>query len=168
MVYFWCHAFCWYENWILIWKLNMHKCVFKRWPWKAKLFNQAEYIFIAGQLCVREIMKDIKRCTSPIKLPFIDFQNFTLNFGPFKSTLLILSHKLIFSLHLWQGGNMWCMWREGLLIQGRRSEWQCAGILCQQILLRKTRPFQLILPAERKKKQKGKMVSNLREFMLAT
>ena len=39
-------------------------------------------------------MKNIKRCTSPIKLPFLVFQNLTLNFGALKSILSILSHRL--------------------------------------------------------------------------
>ena len=52
--------------------------------------------FIVGQLRAWEIMKNIKRCTSPIKLPFLVFQNLTLDFGPLKSILSILSQRLIF------------------------------------------------------------------------
>ena len=35
-----------------------------------------------------------------------------------------------------------------------RSEWQCAGILCQRILCGEKEKVQLIVPAERKKKVK--------------
>ena len=60
---------------------------------KANLFllNQAKYISIVGQLRAWEIMKNVKRCTSPIKPPFFVLQNLTLNLGPFKSILSILS-----------------------------------------------------------------------------
>ena len=40
--------------------------------------------------------ENIKRCTSLIKLAFLAFQNLTLNFSPFKSTLSIPPHRLIF------------------------------------------------------------------------
>ena len=48
--------------------------------------------------------ENIKRCTSLIKLAFLVFPNLTLNFGPFKSTLSIPPHRLIFLAPLirWQ------------------------------------------------------------------
>jgi len=52
-------------------------------------FNQAEYIFIVG--IARTGNKNIKRCTSLMKLAFLVFQNLILNCGPFKSTLSIPS-----------------------------------------------------------------------------
>ena len=54
-------------------------------PEKQSYFSkQAKYIFVVGQLRAWEIMKNIKRCTSLINLPFLDFQNLTLNFVPSK------------------------------------------------------------------------------------
>ena len=52
----------------------MHKCVLKCRP-----FTQSEYIFIVGQLRVWEIMKNIKRCTSP----FLSFSELNLKFWSF-------------------------------------------------------------------------------------
>jgi len=53
--------------------------------------------FIVG--IVRGGNKNIKRCTSLIKLAFLVFQNLTLNCGLFKSTLLIPS-QVDFFFHL--------------------------------------------------------------------
>ena len=69
----------------------MHKCMVKFRP-----FNQSEYIFIVGQLRTWEIMKNIKRFTSSIKLPFLVFQYWTLNFGPLKERYRYL-HTVDFS-----------------------------------------------------------------------
>ena len=62
------------------------------------LKNQAKYIFIVGQLRAWEIMKNIKRCTSPIKLPFLVFQNLTLDFSrPLKQKVFYNLNFLYFS-----------------------------------------------------------------------
>ena len=53
--------------------------------------------FIVGIACAGN--KNIKRCTSLIKLAFLVFQNLILNCGPFKSTLSIPS-QVDFLLHL--------------------------------------------------------------------
>ena len=64
---------------------------------RSYFFNQAEYIYInCWSIGCARGNQNIKRCTSLIKLAFLVFPNLTLNFGPFKSTLSIPSHRLIF------------------------------------------------------------------------
>ena len=91
MVYFWCHVLYWYENWICIsacWSVGPEK--------RSCFLNQAECIFIVVSCARGKSWKILNVAPSPIKLPFLVFQNSTLNFGPFKITLSIPSHRLIF------------------------------------------------------------------------
>ena len=50
---------------------------------------------------------------------------------------------------------MWCMLREGSLMRGRWSEWQCAGIFCQQRMKRKKKNISTYI-ARRKEKENKK------------
>ena len=53
-------------------------------------------IYIQCWSVARAGNKNIERSTSLIKLAFLVFQTLTLNFGPFKSTLSIPSHRMTF------------------------------------------------------------------------
>ena len=120
-------------------------------------------LWSVAQLRAREIVKNTKRCTSSINLPFLVFQNLILNCGPIKRTLLVPSYRLTFFLHSWRGGDMCCRLTEGSLMwdRGRLGEWQCAGILCRQCLRQKKNISTYITCRKEKKLKKAEEENDL-------